>query len=541
MITIINRIKEIKVGKVKLFSFILFIGLFLFSFFLTEKFSQSFHFVDEEDHIVLAHFMNKGYKLYDDLSSNHQPLVYFFSSFTQKFFKPDNLFLLIKRTREAVFLYSFSWSLVLFFVFGPVFLLFSLFFELTKFFLFGNLLLMESLAVYPLLFILGQTFRVVFYAFKPKKWQSLIFGLANFLVVFNLLPLIPSLIILNLIYFIKTKELKRALVGFIVPTFVLFLFISPLDWFRETVFYNFKYVVPVLSSIKNKTDYFILFLFPIISFFKSEVSVLSSFIKFFSILLIGCFIIYFFNNKGKKISQKKNYLFYFLILVSVLLLNNRVLTVGKMYYEGFHLLPWYGALIFFDLLMVELIFKKIKGIGKFLSVLILGVSGICLLLNSNMPYRQKIDKNREHNINYYPYYLMGIASKAIASPGDRLAVFPHESLIYWQSGLKPASRQIVYYDWSYGVPVIKKEMDQVFIKDPPEFLYYNFPQVGPSRYSPLMEKAMAENYSQVMRFQEEEGKMIKVEQNLYIKKEKVKEISQNQWLEWEKLGFFRIK
>ena len=73
---------------------------------------------------AFAHFMNKGYKLYRDLSSNHQPIAYFLSSITQKLLKPDSLFLLIKRNREAVFFHSFAWSLFLFFQFERTYYLF---------------------------------------------------------------------------------------------------------------------------------------------------------------------------------------------------------------------------------------------------------------------------------------------------------------------------------------------------------------------------------------------------------------------------------
>jgi len=105
-----------------------FFTIFLLSFFISVKFSQSFHFVDEDDHLVFAHFMNKGYKLYDDLSSNHQPLVYFFSSLGQKIIQPKTLFSLITGGRLLVFAYGFLWSLFLLFQFGPIILVFILFY-----------------------------------------------------------------------------------------------------------------------------------------------------------------------------------------------------------------------------------------------------------------------------------------------------------------------------------------------------------------------------------------------------------------------------
>lgn len=521
------QIKNIKFNKIKFFALVVFLGIFFVSLLLTEKFSQSFHFVDEEDHMVFGFFINQGKKLYRDLSSNHQPVVYLFSAGIQKISRPSNLFLLIKRNREGVFLYSFVWSLLLFSMFGPIFLLFSLFFELTKFFIFGNLILAESLVVYPLLFILGQIFRVLFYSYKPKKWESFVFGLANFLIVFNVLPLIPSLIILNLIYLIKVKEFKRTLVGFFIPTLVLFIFAPPFDWFRETVFYNLKYAIPAISNIKTGNDYLTLALFPVLSFFKGDSSILRSYIQLFSLILIMGTL--FFTVSLRKKEKKKKIIFYLLLLTTIFLLNNRVLIPGKMYYQGFHLLPWYGAVIFFGLLTIEFIIKNNKGWQRFIPLLILIIGGAWLLLSPDMVYRTKIDKDREHNINYYPYYLTGKAIKSISTLNDKLAVFPHESLLHWQSGLNPTTRQILYYDWEYHVPRLRREMEENFNHNSPEFIYWNTKQVGPASYLPFMEPILENDYYQAIR--------LGVAQPLYIKKSKIRLIPDQQWQEWFKLGF----
>lgn len=503
-----------------------FFCLFLFSLFLSEKFSQSFHFVDEDDHLVFAHFMNQKYKLYKDLSSNHQPLVYILSSLTQKITKPNTLFLLIRRGREAVFLYAFVLSLFLFSQFGLIFLIFALFFELTKFFLFGNLLLAESLAIYPLLYIIGMSFQITFTDYKPKKWQSFVFGLANFLIVFNLLPLIPSLLFFNLLYLIKTKHYKPLFAGFLLPTFILFLFISPLDWFRETVFYNFKYVVSELSPVKNKLDYLRFFIFPFLFFFQQQ-SAFNQFIRLFSVLLILNFALLFVFNKRKKTLGG------LLFLLLILTLNNRVLKPeDAYYYRGFHLLPWYGGFIFFSLLTVKLIVQEIKKAVRSLPLLVLIGGGICAFLNPQMPYFIQIDKDREHNVNFLPYFLTGKAIKSISQPTDRLAVIPNESLLHWQAGLKPATRQIVYYEWEYWVPLLRQQMDEVFTNNPPEFIYADFQRIGQASYLPLLNSTLEKNYWQATK----KG----IPQNLFIKKEKIKKISDEQWKKWEKLSFDKI-
>lgn len=517
-----------KIYKSILFPFFL-LTLFLVSFLLTEKFSQSFHFVDEEDHLVIGSYINKGYKLYRDLSTNHQPLVYFFSAAFQKTTKPTTIFLLIKRGREAIFLYSFIWSLFLVYQFGWPFLIFSLFFELSKFFIFGNLLLAENLAVYPFLFIIGLTFKTAFYNYKPKNWENFIFGLANFIIVFNLLPLIPSLLFFDLIFFLKTKIFKNFFFGLIIPTITIFLFISPVDWFRETIIYNFKYTVPLISEIHSYKDYFNFLFFPLLSFIRNNHSIFNQFIQFFSLLLLlNLIIISFFCQKKKKI------IFLWIIFLSLILAsNNRVLKPGLMYYSGFHLLPWYSGFIFFNLLTIKLLISGAKKTGK--NILLAGflIGGLYLFSNKAMPYFLRINKNYEHNVNFFPYYLIGEAVKSVAGSEDRLAVLPDESLIYWQSGLKPATRQIAYYEWQYRPLILRKQLDDILINDPPEFIYADFGRIGKASYLPILTSTLEKNYWRIT----SKG----IAQNLYLKKEKIQRIKESQWQKWTSLSFDRIE
>ncbi|MEA3355665.1 MAG: hypothetical protein U9Q63_04265, partial [Patescibacteria group bacterium] len=128
----------------------------IFSFRLHNQRALSFHFVDEEDHIATADFINQGMELYKDLSVNHQPLVYLGSSVLQKTTKPSSLYHLIKTHRLAMFVYGAIWSILLVWKFGSIGLIFSLFFEGLKFYGFGNLWLMESMAVYPSVYLFGS-------------------------------------------------------------------------------------------------------------------------------------------------------------------------------------------------------------------------------------------------------------------------------------------------------------------------------------------------------------------------------------------------
>ena len=122
---------------------------------VSQQRSLSMHFVDEDDHLSGANLINRGYKLHDQIQSNHQPLVYFTSVAIQKLTQPDNIFMLVRRHRQALFVYGSLWSLFIVLRFSWPGLIFILFFEFLKYGLLGNLLLMESLAVYPAVYLLA--------------------------------------------------------------------------------------------------------------------------------------------------------------------------------------------------------------------------------------------------------------------------------------------------------------------------------------------------------------------------------------------------
>lgn len=507
-------------------TWIFLIVIFILALLLTEKYSQSFHFVDEDEHFVVGSFMIQGYHLYSNLSANHQPLTYLSSALAQWIFQPKTLFTLFKTGRETIFIWGLLGGAWLTLQYGFIALPFILFYECTKYFLFGNLFLSESLVIYPLVYLLGECYKITFYSYSPKNWQVIGFALATFFISFNLLPMLPVLLLLGLIYLIKIKQKKLLILSLIIPTVLLFFLISPLDYFRETVYYNWKYTLPYLSPIGNKYYLLKLLIFPLLSFFASKNSILNQWIILFTIIFIINLLIYLINNRVRYLI---GYLLFYLLIV---LTNNRNLVPGEMFYSGFHLLPWYAAFIFFNLLNIKLIFKKnIK--FKFLPVLILVTGSLYLMISSHMPYFESVNKLNEHNTNFLPYYLIEQGLKTLVKEGDRLMVLPDETIVYWNSGVKPATNQLIYHNWEYEIPLLRMEMNKVLATDSPEFIYANFDRIGTAGYLSLIIPLLKTQYWQV--------NVNGAAQNLHIKRTKIKTISEEQWKEWEKLSFDRIK
>lgn len=449
--------------------------------------SLSLRFVDEDDHVAGADLINRGHKLYEQISTNHQPLVYSFSAAVQQITPSDNLFMLVRRHRQAVWIYGALWSLFLVLSFGRSGLIFVGLFEFLKYGLLGNLLLMESLAVYPAAYLLSA----LLFTRRPQPVESLFLGWCSFLIIFNLVPLYPwlAMMILRL-----RPKLRWFLAGLLLPTLVLFSFYSPAAWFKETIYNNWLYAVPALNQIQAAGDWFRLVFFPFYAFFISGLQ--SQFIAMF---FTGYLFASWFN-------RKLLWLYPLLFLA-----NNRVLSPDAAYYEGFHLLPWLG-------LLIAIFIHSLKFLPKYI-LAGLGIWSLGLFLNRSMPYLNRTDPHHEYYVNYSAAEDVNFAVSNVAAAGDRLAVTAYQPLVGWQTNTRPATRQLVYYAWQSGVPELKAEYDQVFSgSNPPEIIYgTNDPRL------------LAEKYVNVLRWGQPT--------ELFLRRDKFDSITAFQWSALQTRGF----
>jgi len=471
----------------------------LVSFQISQSRSLSLHFVDEEDHIAFADYINQGYQLHRDIQNNHQPLAYFGSAIIQKLTHPENIFMLIRRHRQVVFFYGLLWSLLIVWRFKDLGVIFMVFFEFLKYWLLGNLWLMETLAVYPLVYLFGNWLQVWFEQYKIKRLESVFLGLCAFLIIFNLVPLWPWLAVIYLLWLIKTRKmiLWQGL-GLLIGIVILFSgHYSPIDWFRESIYNNWVYAIPALSPYKGPLDWLKMIFFPILAFFTKN----SLQAQFISLFFVGYLLAAFF---------KRKLLFLYPLLV---LANNRVLSPGTVYYQGFHLLPWIALMIFTFGFSLKLI--------KFKFRLIFLVWGGVLFLNKSMPYFLKTDTANEYYINFSTIEDMNFAIKNISNSNDRLAVLDNQPLIYWQTKTKPATRQLVYYGWESSVKDLRENYQKVFFGDNPPEIVYGGKEV----------KLMAEKYIALQR----ENKPTL----LFVRKDRYEEITPEQWAALETRRFNR--
>ncbi len=242
------------------------------SFFVSQSRSLSMHFVDEEDHITIARLTNLGFTLYQDIQSNHQPIVYFTSAKLQQLLDPPNIYMLIRRHRQAMFIYGLIWSIIILWRFKTVGLIFIVFFEFLKYYLFGNLWLMESFAVYPAVYLFGIMLESWFDKSKIKTASLIWLSFCSFLIIFSLVPLWPWLAFIWLVLLIKNKQ-KMIWTGISLITitglFFMFTGYSPINWFIKVIYNNFVYAVPDLSPFHGGVDYLKMIFFPFLAFFAT--------------------------------------------------------------------------------------------------------------------------------------------------------------------------------------------------------------------------------------------------------------------------------
>ncbi|MEK7513290.1 MAG: hypothetical protein AAB580_00190 [Patescibacteria group bacterium] len=447
-------------NKKNILILLLFSLVMLVSFRISQTRSLSMHFVDEEDHMTIAGLTNRGLKLYEDIQSNHQPIVYFSSAKLQQLLDPPNIFMLVRRHRQAMFAYGLIWSAIILWRFKAIGLIFIIFFEWLKYYLFGNLWLMESFAVYPAVYLFGAMLQNWFDKIKIKTAELIWLSFCSFGIIFSLVPLWPWLALTWLVLWIRIKKkILAAGLTLIILTGLFFIVTgySPVNWFIRVIYNNFVYAVPDLSPFHGPLDYLKMIFFPFLAYFAPGALQAQFIALFFTGYLVSCWF------KPKLL----------LIYPFLLLANNRVLSPSAVYYQGFHLLPWLGLMIFTFAF-------SLKFLPKYF---ILGFSlwGLVLFANRAMPYFWQTDPNYEYYVNYSMFDDLNFSLKTIGQKdkGMRAAVLTNEVLVQWQTPTVPATKQVVYYPWERKIAELKEDYKRTFTIDnpnPPEFIYGSMEQ-----------------------------------------------------------------
>src|SRR3989344_737477 len=509
--------RRVNFGWKKLIGSVVVLAIFVIFWPVTERYSQSFKFADEDEHFAVGQLLDRGKRLYKDISLNHQPLIFITSQVVHRVFDPPNIFMLLKRHREVVFGWGLVWSLLFFWRFGFTALPAVVTYESIKYFVLGNSFLAESLAVYPSMYVFGSLVELV--AAKKERREEFWLGLASAMAVFYLLPTALPLAMAALwrCFWLRFKRLWQYLLGAGVMVGGLLIFVNPGEYFIETIRNNSLYAVPAISEVKSVTDMIRLWTLPFTVWFK-PFSLLNYWIAFISAGWFLTLVIFLLRKQWRQAA----------VIGGLFLLwggfNARVLTPGKYFFEGFHLSVWLGVGVLSGWLLLMHTVQRLSGRLKALVVVMIAVLFGWGQVQRDMPLFNKIDPMTENYINYSPMATVSRIIRILSQSNDRLMSLPNETIDHWDTRLLPAMSQIGFNDWQYSVPERTKEYYDTVTNQPPAFIV--FANDG-SRYGESMEKLITQRYMLLYVVYRNTASPIR----LYVRLDKVLTTTRDQWRE----------
>lgn len=432
--------KEKRVGLLTLLGLA---TLFVVNLFISFRFgadSLASHYVDEEETIVIAGHLGAGKLIYRDYFSHHQPLPYIVSNLIQKISPRNDVLGLTVIHRAFVSFWSVAWWGVLIFFFGPVFFIPAFIFELMKIFFLGHFFLAESLVVFPLLWLSCEVL-------LKRSISPYFSGFCLSLVVFLFAPLWP-LALLYLVILARRTSLLKTIIG-ALPVFALVLHHTPIsDYLYQTIFINLRYYIPDALST-SKYRFVNVFLGPLLALANPIINTSLFVIKILSLGFLFGLVLLFVRGEYKK---------FFLAWLVLGMAGFHGSPALSMYYQDFHLLPWFALLILLTTLLLT-------GKRSAWAVAAAALIAVLVLTWGRLSVLPEYSK--------YPGHL-ALVSLFLSANGDQettLFVASPDTFLYRLSGLSPANEFVYYHPW-YENPYVSKKIAKSFSTKPPTFLYY---------------------------------------------------------------------
>lgn len=435
---------------------------------------------DDCFNIAAGYFIGKGKSLYSEIFFNHQPLMAYLSYSIQAI-KPDSLYQLILYHRIFIMLFSFLMNMLLVTRFGWVGLGFTLFYETTKYYMFGDRFLAENLVVYPLVYLLGLAFcklnkRTIF------GWEIIFASILTWFVIFMREPFVPVVLILYTSLLWTKSFSKKHLFSLILFSFLTLITIGLLpmkDYVFNVIEINAAVEVSAIEVYNNLPR---IFGYPLYLLLEGQWNFLKPILVASSTVFIITVAVYTIRYR-----RLKQVLFIIFILG---LANIRVVEPSTMFYEAFHIIPWYGLFIASTLLILRDLDKKIRIVG--ISTLII------ILIYSTSPgsfLYEKIDSEHEFTTNYGHYFVQGEVIKVLSSSSDTLFVDGFDELIHWTADRPSPYKHSLYTSVMPRFPLYVNERNNMFNNNPPDFYYGNCPgDPNPQRHLP---EESLKNYAQL--------------------------------------------
>ncbi len=472
-----------------------------------------------------GYFLLKGKHIYSDFFFNHQPLAAYLSFIIQYFTHPQSIFELVLRHRQFMIFFSFFFNILLILRYGIKSLIFAVLFEFSKFYIFGDRFLAEGIIVYPLIYMLGL---VLFKLSNNKisRIDYLLSAIFAWFVIFSREPYVPLALFLYFLILWEKKYIQKittSLVIFISLSAITILSLNIKEYFFNVITINYQVVLP--NELKGQLfgGPLQMFFYPLFIFFNGPQNI-------FKFLLIGIcilFLIFYI-----KLLIDKKYAHALIIFLALGLSNLKPVIPGKLFFESFHMIIWFSQFIFITLFLIFLNRKnpKLFIFSIFIIFIILGI-----FLNSPSYFaKEKIDQQAEFINNYGQSLQEGEVIRTLATKNaDTLFLDGSDDIVYWQSQINSSYK----YQWYTSVmPSFTKYNNarlDMFKSSPPDFYrsYGICQEATPSANTlPLFIKNDYVNILQDNRAS-----------CLYVRKEKLSSISEDQWKEALKWHYSKSK
>ena len=514
-----------KVTGKKTSRYFLFLLFLLFAVFLAVVFRLYqrigvFGCGDECINYTAGYFILLGKSLYSQIFFNHQPTLAFISTFIQWVSQPKDLYHLVLYHRVFMILYSFGMAVFLIWRFRLRAMLFLLLYEGTKYYMYGYQFIGEALIVYPLVYLIG----VLWESFEFKRVSRVdIFLTAIFtsLVIWTREPYVPVAVVLGGMLLWREKSNRYARWASVL---IIFLLLAPFIVipFGEYVYQVIVINIPAASSVvgggNRISSILYSLLYPILLFFHGKWSYLRlieiGIASFFWVSLVIWW-------RGTK-----KYTPIGILLLILGLAGIRTVAPGTMYFEAFHMLPWYALFVMVTvLIMTSIKEKKIQSIlvGAF-------VIFFCWAFASPQSFIwENVDTRGEFPSQYSQYTQYSQAIQIAIKPSQTLFLDVWDDIIYWEAKRTSSYPLSIYIPAESSIPRYQEMRSAMFLESPPD-AYYSCPVAQTLTNSPP--QVVKQDYVQLSSI----GKP----SCLYIKKVIAKALTPDQWQRLHDLGFSQL-
>lgn len=409
-----------------------------------------------------GYFLNHNKILYSEIFYNHQMLPAYISSVIQLVFHPVNLFDLVLKHRQFVMLFGFLFNLILVFRFGIPAFLFFIFFEFTKFYIFGDRFLGEGILIYPLTYLIFISWQKI-QNIKIENYDLVLTALFSWLIIFLRETFTPlSLFLLFFILFPLNKEKKLkifSLVLFFLLTAVSLSTVNLKDYFFQLVTVNRVFFAQGLDLAK-------------IIFYPLFILIGNTW-DLFRVILIGVdflfiFLIIYFVLFKKKFK-------YLLVFIPLVFANLRVVEPGKLFYDSFHMIPFYGIFLAITFILLNEL-KKYNRSAWILMILAALFLFSDFIFSRHVFFKEKINSHEEFFTNYSNILQIGEVVKKISKPTETLFVDGFDEAIYWVAQRPSPYKYSMYTSFMPDFTIYSNSRLDMFKKNPPDFYYGSCPK-----------------------------------------------------------------